>query len=223
MAELVLPIFPLPDVVHFPGTELPLHIFEPRYRRLLAELLEQPEPERRIGMVLAGPLDEFGASEILEPGCAGRLVEHEPLEDGRSNIVLLGEFRFVLEREVLGRPWRRAVVRPLAEPLPLVEHERIDQLERELARLVVAVTRESAGSFPVDLAGLAGLARPGRLLPLVNRLAAGLDLPALRKQALLADAPLDRAEQVAGILRSRLKLLTSLRPWRHLAANAPLN
>ncbi|HSM14828.1 MAG TPA: hypothetical protein VLA66_12245, partial [Thermoanaerobaculia bacterium] len=64
---------------------------------------------------------------------------------------------------------------------------------------------------------------PGRLVPLVNRLAAGLDLPPLRKQTLLALEPLDRAGEIAGILRSRLKLLASLRPFRHLGSEPESN
>jgi len=67
------------------------------------------------------------------------------------------------------------------------------------------------------------MGRPGHLVPLTNRLAAGLDLPPLRKQMLLAEAPLARAEEIAGILRSRLKLLASLRPFRHLGADPGAN
>jgi Lon protease-like protein len=223
MPEILLPLFPLPNVVHFPGTELPLHIFEPRYRQLVAELLERPEEERRIGMIFVHRDPDTGDVGLVEPGCAGRLVAHEPLDEGRSNIVLEGEFRFVVEREIEGRPYRRALVRVLDDQVPLLQAERAEQLAREISDLAAAVAHESGDRFPVDLGTLAGLGRPERLLALTNRLAAGLDLPALRKQSLLAEAPLERAEQVAGILRSRMKVLTSLRPYRHLAAAAERN
>ncbi len=223
MPEIVLPLFPLPDVVHFPGTELPLHIFEPRYRQLVAELLEAPAAERRIGMIFVHRDRESGEAGLVEPGCAGLLVAHEPLEEGRSNIVLAGEFRFVVERELPGKPYRRALVRMLDDEVPLLQAERAEELSREISGLAVAVARESGDRFPVDLAGLAGLGRPERLQALTNRLAAGLDLPVLRKQSLLAEPPLERAEQVAGILRSRMKVLSSLRPYRHLAAAAEHN
>ncbi|MBZ0102552.1 MAG: LON peptidase substrate-binding domain-containing protein [Thermoanaerobaculia bacterium] len=223
MSELVLPLFPLPDLVHFPGTPLPLHIFQPRYRQLVAELLARPEQERRIGMILVARDADSGVSELLEPGCAGRLVAHQPLADGRSNIVLLGEFRFAVERELSGRPWRQAVVRPLSEQVPLLEAERADELGREITALAAAVARLSEGRFPLDSAELGGAGRPGGLMELVNRLAARLDLPALRKQTLLADEPLARAGEIAGILRSRLRLLDSLDPFRHLAARSEAN
>lgn len=223
VSELVLPLFPLPDLVHFPGTPLPLHIFEPRYRQLVAELLARPEAERRIGMILVARDADSGLTELLEPGCAGRLISHQPLADGRSYIVLLGEFRFAVERELGGRPWRQAVVRPLSEHVPLVEAERADELEREIRALAAGVARLSAGRFPVDPAEIAAAGRGGGLMELVNRLAARLDLPSLRKQTLLADAPLARAGEIAGILRSRLRLLESLDPFRHLAARPEAN
>jgi hypothetical protein len=223
MAPLLLPLFPLPDVVHFPGTTLPLHVFEPRYRTMVEDLLERPGPERRIGMILTARDEATGAPELLEPGCAGRLVTHEALEDGRSNIVLLGEFRFTLERELAGRPYRRALVRPLADEIRQIDAERAGRLEREIAHLVAEVAAASGASWPVDLAGLAGLGRPGALPALVNRLAAGIDLPALRKQTLLAEPPLERAEQLAGILRSRLRLLSLIAPFRQPAGEPEWN
>ena len=223
MSEIALPIFPLPGVVHFPGTELPLHIFEPRYREMVAELLTMPEAERRVGMIFVGQDPESGAAQLVEPGCAGRLVAHEPLADGRSNIVLRGEFRFVLGRDLPGRSYRRAYVTPLDDRVAAIDADAADALEREVVDLAVAVARESGPRAPFDVAGLAGLGRPGRLVRLVNRLAADLDLPAERKQSLLAEPPLARASEIAGILRSRVKVLTSLRPYRHLSAAAGEN
>lgn len=90
-----LPLFPLPNVVHFPRTELRLHVFEPRYRRLVVDLLERSAPERWIGMVLLcpGAAPQARRSPIFPAGTAGRLVEVEALPDGRSNILLEGGFR----------------------------------------------------------------------------------------------------------------------------------
>src|SRR3954468_21834297 len=87
-----LPIFPL-TVVLFPGTPLPLHIFEPRYKRLLADCLQS---DRRFGIT---PVDEM--SEDPGPGAIGCIAEvrvNQELPDGRSNIVVVGGPRFVLSR-----------------------------------------------------------------------------------------------------------------------------
>jgi len=79
-----VPLFPL-DVVLFPGELLPLHIFEPRYRRMLADCLEG---DQRFGLTTAAPP---GPGSI---GCVARIRAAEALADGRSNIVVLGERRF---------------------------------------------------------------------------------------------------------------------------------
>lgn len=86
-----LPLFPL-RIVLFPHALLPLHIFEPRYRQLLADLGGLP-PERR----LFGILPPGEASELPEPGavgCAARLRGAQQLPDGRANVVVSGERRF---------------------------------------------------------------------------------------------------------------------------------
>jgi Lon protease-like protein len=87
-----LPIFPL-QVVLFPGTPLPLHIFEPRYRQMLADCLAS---DRRFGIT---PLsDERRGPEPGTVGCVAEVRVNQELPDGRSNIVVLGGSRFVLSR-----------------------------------------------------------------------------------------------------------------------------
>jgi len=220
---MLVPLFPLASVVHFPDTLLPLHIFEARYRRLVADLLELPESERRIGMIFAALAPGGEEVELVEPGCAGRLIEHVPLADGRSNIVLAGEFRFRVDREIAHQPYRVAEVSALSERLPLVDHERISACQQELLALTAAVVERSGERSPIDLAELAGLGAEGRLAALANRIAARLDVPPPRKQSLLAMPPLERAEEIAGILRSRVTVLDCLAPYRSPSADPALN
>jgi Lon protease-like protein len=112
-------LFPLPNVVLLPETTIPLHVFEPRYRRMLADALDS---DRLIGMQLLkadGSGDE--RRPAVEPiGCAGEVVHHEPLEDGRSNILLRGVFRYRIEAErETDTPYRLAEVVPIGiAPLP---------------------------------------------------------------------------------------------------------
>lgn len=87
-----LPLFPL-GVVLFPGAMLPLHIFEPRYRRLLADVLEA---DGRFGLVLPGIAHE--APPVGAIGCVAELRGSHGLPDGRSNIVVEGGSRFLLTR-----------------------------------------------------------------------------------------------------------------------------
>lgn len=95
-----LPIFPLPNVVFFPHTLLPLHIFEPRYRKMLANCLAG---ERRLAVVLLRPgweADYYGRPAVHSVAGAGEIIQSEILPDGRSNIVLQGLGRIVIEGEV---------------------------------------------------------------------------------------------------------------------------
>ena len=90
-----LSIFPLPGAILFPGLQLPLHIFEPRYRDLVGSALAK---DRRIGMVQ--PQRSSEGSPLYAIGCLGRIGDVEALEDGRYNIVLEGETRFRISREL---------------------------------------------------------------------------------------------------------------------------
>ena len=157
----LLPLFPLPNVVHFPGTLLPLHIFEPRYRAMVRDLLDLPEPERLVGMLLSGgpPEPGEGAQTLVLPGTAGRLVGVEPLADGRFDILLHGEFRFEIAEEVGGKPYRRARVRPLPEGGPAAESLR-EGLLREGRTIEWHIDGAEHGGGHADL--------PGRGNPLRN-------------------------------------------------------
>jgi Lon protease-like protein len=99
MSSQRLPIFPL-TVVLFPGTPLPLHIFEPRYRRLLADCLAG---DRKFGLTVPEPDREQPAPGAV--GCVAEIRVNQELPDGRSNIVVMGGTRFIVRRE-------------LEEPLP---------------------------------------------------------------------------------------------------------
>jgi Lon protease-like protein len=98
-----LSIFPLAGAILFPGLQLPLHIFEPRYRELVGSALAR---DRRIAMIQPqGPEDD---APLFSVGCVGRIGEVQAMEDGRYNIVLEGESRFRLLRELdVSTPFRQ--------------------------------------------------------------------------------------------------------------------
>ena len=103
MAAQRLPIFPLSGAILFPGLQLPLHIFEPRYRELVSDALAR---DRRIGMIQ--PQSGGESAPLFAIGCVGKIGEVEALDDGRYNIVLEGEARFRLLREIeVGTPYRQ--------------------------------------------------------------------------------------------------------------------
>ena len=113
MTRRRIPLFPLPGVVLLPGALLPLHIFEPRYRAMVADALEG---EKMIGMAMIRPGWELRGPtpEICPVGGAGSIVDAESLADGRYNIVLQGEFRYRVLQESPPSPYRVAEVEELA-------------------------------------------------------------------------------------------------------------
>jgi Lon protease-like protein len=107
MLPPAIPIFPLPNVVLFPNVFLPLHIFEPRYREMVADALAG---DRIIGMVLLQPGWEAsydGRPPVYPIGCAGVVTNAERLPDGRYNIVLQDSEKFrILSEDGHAYRWR---------------------------------------------------------------------------------------------------------------------
>lgn len=105
-----IPVFALPNVVLFPKTYLPLHIFEPRYRQMVDDAVLGGQC---IGMALlkeGWETDYYGNPPVFTMGCVGRLVSVQPLPDGRSNILLQGLERFEIGEESYDKPYRQATV-----------------------------------------------------------------------------------------------------------------
>jgi len=117
-----IPIFPLPGAILFPGLQLPLHIFEPRYRDLVGSALAK---DRLIGMIQ--PQQSKDGAPLYDIGCLGRIGDVEALEDGRYNIVLDGETRFRLVRELDVRTSFRQID---AEIIDDAEDEVLSSVER---------------------------------------------------------------------------------------------
>ena len=106
--RLRVPIFPLAGAILFPRLQLPLHIFEPRYREMVQDAVEGAG---RIGMIQPQLFEADGEGEppLYSVGCLGEIVGVEELPDGRFNIVLHGSNRFRLLGEAeLGTPYRHA-------------------------------------------------------------------------------------------------------------------
>ena len=132
---LRLPIFPLPGAILFPRSQLPLHIFEPRYRDMVRDVIDGPG---RIGMIQPQTMGDE-PFPLYSVGCIGEIVAVEELEDGKYNIVLHGSARFRLIAEAeTSAAYRCADVDvdefDDREPPPLVFPQRAE-VEREARRL----------------------------------------------------------------------------------------
>lgn len=216
----LLPLFPL-EAVLLPQTSLPFHVFEPRYREMLADALEG---ERLLGLhtvdAAAPPLPD-GRPALLSYGCAGEIVEHEPLPDGRSNIVLRGVFRYRVAAERTGKAYRLAEVEEApVRPLPAGREGgpgRRDlrrALARSVERLAVSVGRSGASHLPASLSDEG----------LVNEAASRLGLGAEDRYALLAmDTLEERYAWVLDQVRSLQLRVDLLAPFRREGLDARWN
>ncbi len=109
-----LALFPLPGVVFFPGTLLPLHVFETRYRKLTLDVLAGSRQMAVVSIPDPSQTDDLGQPQIAAVAGVGEIVRHDPLPDGRHNIVLLGRARVRLEELPFVPPYRRARATVLA-------------------------------------------------------------------------------------------------------------
>src|SRR6266481_1079407 len=109
--QFLPPLFPPPNLVFFPRTRLPLHVFEPRYRKMITDAVAA---DQRFGIVLLRPgweADYFGAPPVYSCGTMGRIEQTVPLDDGRFSILVNGEARFRIISEVSrDEPYRTARV-----------------------------------------------------------------------------------------------------------------
>jgi uncharacterized protein len=214
MADL-LPLFPLPNVVLFPNVFLPLHIFEARYREMVADAIAT---DRMIGMVLLRPgweRDYDGRPPVYRVGCSGVVTHVERLPDGCYNLVLRGLERFQIVEEDRERSYRRAVIEPVRE-LPLTDDDRtIIRRQRSKLESMLSPAVEKAGGFPKPHTAQGGGSKtqdstmPSAMSDedLVNALAQYLDFEALEKQALLEKANLrTRAESLVELLEMKIMI-----------------
>jgi Lon protease-like protein len=207
--ELRLPLFPLPEVVFFPQTILPLHIFEPRYRQMVSDCLAG---ERWLGVVMLRPgweKDYEGRPPVCDIAGAGEIIQAEALPDGRYNILLDGRARIRILEELPsdGRPYRLARAQRLDERGPQPGDRSFPERMRELrlahARLLVAL-----GQSHADVVGrltVAGMA-PGAM---IDRIVSAVVPDAAVRQRVLETLDVgERLDLATGALTELLGMLS---------------
>jgi Lon protease-like protein len=193
-------IFPLPGTVLFPGVQLPLHIFEPRYRQMTADVAQS---DGVIGMALIRPGESpmQPRAPVFPIGCAGRIANLQALPDGRYNFILVGERRFRIARELDSDRLYRTVEADLFEDPPfdaLPEAER-GQLETASQHLQLKMLELAQLTLPQHVQALRTRMRQLDPVQLANQLAFGLDCAAVEKQGLLEGR--DARERIELLIR----------------------
>jgi Lon protease-like protein len=200
---VILPLFPLPDVTFFPHTVLPLHVFEARYRAMVADALAR---DRRLCIVKLQPGHEAeyaGKPPLHAVAGAGEIVSGERLPSGRFNIMVKGQGRVRLVREIPSDTlYRLAQAEPLEDVLPTEDVvPQIQRIRRACAQLLEALGR------PSDLldTALAEGQAPGVI---ADRIAAAVIPDAQVRQGLLETLDVQtRLQRVASSLEGLVREL----------------
>ena len=182
-AIIQIPIFPLPEVVLFPHTLLPLHIFEARYRQMVRDCLAG---DRRLAMALLRPgweADYYGRPPIYPIAGAGEIIEHEELPDGRFNVVVRGTMRIGITAELpIDKPYRVARAKPLPDRYPEGNPgalmERVERLKVFYLRVLSEVKKGEVEATKL----FSGVKDPGII---VDRIAAAAIADAETRQQVL--------------------------------------
>lgn len=205
--QFLLRLFPLPNMVFFPRTRIPLHVFEPRYRQMVSDALASDE---QIGIILLRPgweVNYFGAPPIHAYGTLGLIERAVKLEDGRYNLVINGLVRFEILESVSETPYRiaKVVASPERSLSPVDAWARREWLV-DLSRRYLELLPGQSEVPELDSASLDAI---------VNALVMSLNISVEEKQTLLElNDLMQRAEQVGQLLEERLQVMTMLAPYR---------
>jgi Lon protease-like protein len=209
MLPPTIPLFPLPNVVLFPGVFLPLHVFEERYRALTRDALAG---DRIIGMALLRPGfegDYEGRPPIYPVGCAGVISHSDRLPDGRFNIVLHGISKFRIDEELSDGEYRRARIEPITEATDAAARREIKAMRTRIEALLLSALKATEVQIPGSLSDE----------DLVHALCQYLQFEPAERQALLeCDGTVERARALTEFLEMQALLAqhpTGRRPGVH--------
>lgn len=200
-----VPLFPLPQLVLFPGVVLPLYVFEPRYRELLADVQASGQPFGIVRIVESSETSDRPFHErVSRVGTLAHLRQASPHEDGTSTVLVVGGDRFRVDDFHLDRPYLSAdvTVWPL-DPDPLEAGVADEAARGAAAQLLTALLRlrpgdanELRGAAPTDPLLMASFA--ATLLPAS---------PEQREDALRARTLLERLEALLGLVPGEARIL----------------
>jgi uncharacterized protein len=204
---MIIPVFPLPTTVFYPGTSLPLHIFEPRYRQMTADALEG---KRQIGMVLLKPGYEeeyYNKPQIYSVGCVGNIEKEITHLDGKYNFTLIGLRRFCIISEKEDKAYRQAEIELLEEKN---EQDIIENQPNKCREKLIESFREFLSFIPK---GNPQKKEPNwklgtKLSEFIDRFAYQLDLSLEQKQNFLEEQDvLKRGEFLHSFLKMKIDLI----------------
>lgn len=215
---MIAPLFPLPNVVLFPKTPVPLYIFEEKYRTMIRDAVAG-DKELVIALLKSGSETSYSnISAVHSVACLGRIETYEELEDGKYNIVVVGTHRVRIIREVQHSPYQLVEVDPIedvdyeAHPPELAErHNHLGGLFAKFTEMATGANQQAMELMPqMDFESL------------VNMVAMTLNLAIEQKQELLEiDEPSERCDVLIPILQQQLETLMLVRKFEHIKPESP--
>ncbi|MDC0346917.1 LON peptidase substrate-binding domain-containing protein [Planctomycetota bacterium] len=149
----VCPLFPLSDLILFPGQVIPLHVFEPRYRQMTHDLLDN-SGEIILGTVLGEDREKLEKVAPVQPIAGlGRVQRYQALEDGRFLIMVLGERRVKIEPVDRGKIYPEARFEVFEETDSFISDTELDHLQSALKKIEsqIDLPEETSPDQLVDL------------------------------------------------------------------------
>jgi ATP-dependent Lon protease len=204
-------LFPLPNLILFPHTVQPLHVFEPRYVEMVEEALAADLMIAPVWLQPGWERSHDGRPPVAPVACLGRILSHHRLADGKFNLIVQGVRRAAIRRELPAtRSFRQAEVELLDDFYPSSGSARRQQMQQMLIDLTSELlpNPEALREQFEEL-----LASPGKLGLMTDVFAFGLGLPLTVKQQLLADWNVDR----------RARLLVEKLRAHHMPPSAPVH
>jgi len=199
-----IPIFPLPNVVFFPKTFLPLHIFEPRYRKMAKD---SKSNDNLIGIALLkeGWEKQYnGNPDVHEIACVGKIQHIERLEDGRYNILLYGLSRVKIMKFIQEKPYRMAQVKYLKD----VAFDHADFNENYEAENFLNLVQSYLREMGVENLEKINNLHNHSLESVINQVTSALGFPTQQKQELLQIDTLEhRYDRLKKLLQEQFKIL----------------
>jgi Lon protease-like protein len=215
---MIVPLFPLPNVVLFPKTPVPLYIFEEKYRTMIRDAVAG-DKELVIALLKAGSESSYSnLSAVHSVACLGRIETYEELEDGKYNIVVVGIHRVNIIREVQHSPYQLVEVERIEDveygdrsPELIERHNHLGGLFAKFTELATGVNQQAMELMPqMDFESL------------VNMVAMTLNLAIDQKQALLEiDEPSERCDVLIPVLQQQLETLLLVRKFEHIKPENP--
>ena len=195
-----LPLFPLDNVVFFPSTILPLHIFEERYKQMVQD---SSDSHNLICMTLLNPeMGQEDSESLANTGCIGRIINNEESDDGKKNIILYGLKRIEITKVLYDKPYREVEIK-------IIETSSSDNSEAFKKRILDLTNKWNllldgyTDDYKIKIENSSTLSK------ITDSLSSSMVAKASDRQLLLEEFDEKiRAEKIIQVLESRIEILS---------------